>query len=44
MSEIYVDNLTDHEKKALDIAKHHLKTSFSMTKSIGFIRFSDKPK
>ena len=33
----YIDSLSQNEKKALEIAKDHLGTSFSLVKSIGFI-------
>lgn len=32
----YLAQMTDQERKVLDIAKDHLQSSFSMTKSIGF--------
>ena len=38
----YIGSLSDNEKKALEIAKSHLGSSFSLEKSIGFIKFSDK--
>ena len=38
----YISTLSEHEKKALEIAKHHLESSFSLEKSIGFIKFSEK--
>lgn len=38
----YIDTLTDNEKKALEIAKSHLGTSFSLEKSIGFTKFNAK--
>lgn len=34
--EEYVQQLTDMEKKVLQIAKEHLETSFSLENSIGF--------
>lgn len=42
MSEKYIESLSENEKKALEIAKNHLQTSFSLTKSIGFMQFSEK--
>lgn len=33
----YIYSLSPNEKKALEIAKDHLGTSFSLVKSIGFI-------
>jgi hypothetical protein len=38
----YIDTLSESEKKAMEIAKSHLGTSFSLEKSIGFIKFNDK--
>ena len=38
----YIDSLSDDQKKALEIAKSHLGTSFSLEKSIGFIKFNEK--
>lgn len=38
----YINDLSDNEKKALEIAKDHLKSSFSLEKSIGFIKFTSK--
>lgn len=35
----YLAQLNDKEKKAYEIAKEHLKTSFSIKKSIGFIQW-----
>jgi hypothetical protein len=39
----YKESLNDNEKKALAIAQHHLESSFSLVKSIGFIKFAEKP-
>ncbi len=36
----YINQLNEKEKKALSIAKEHLETSFSISKSIGFITYS----
>lgn len=36
----YINKLSDNEKKALEIAQSHLKSSFSIEKSIGYIKFS----
>ena len=36
----YINHLSENEKKALEIAKDHLKSSFSLEKSIGYIKFS----
>lgn len=38
----YIDSLSESERKALEIAKEHLGTSFSLEKSIGFIKFNKK--
>lgn len=38
----YIKELTPNEKKALEIAKDHLQTSFSLEKSIGFMDFQSK--
>jgi hypothetical protein len=38
----YINHLSDNEKKALEIAKDHLKSSFSLEKSIGHIKFTSK--
>jgi hypothetical protein len=35
----YLKKLSVDELKALEIAKDHLQTSFSLKKSIGFIKF-----
>lgn len=39
--EEYTKQLSDNEIKALEIAKDHLQTSFSLRKSIGFIQFEE---
>ena len=36
---IYIDQLSENEKKGLEIAKDHLESSFSLEKSIGFLKF-----
>jgi hypothetical protein len=36
----YINQLSENEKKALEIAKDHLQSSFSLEKSIGYIKFS----
>jgi hypothetical protein len=38
----YINTLTENEKKALEIAKDHLQSSFSLEKSIGFTQFEKK--
>lgn len=42
MSDPYSESLSEAEKKALKIAKDHLQSSFSLEKSIGFIKFTQK--
>ena len=37
--EEYLSTLTDQEMKALKIAKEQLESSFSIEKSIGFLKF-----
>lgn len=37
--EEYRKSLTSIEKKTFEIAENHLKTSFSMEKSIGYLEF-----
>jgi hypothetical protein len=36
MEQLYINQLSDMEKKVLKIAQDHLETSFSLKKSIGF--------
>lgn len=40
----YIETLTDDEKKAMNIAKQHLETSFCIEKSNGFINWRKKNK
>lgn len=40
----YIDALSENEKRALEIAKAHLESSFSLEKSIGYIKFTEKKK
>ena len=40
----YLLTLTDEEKETLQIAKEHLKSSFSMEKSVGFIKWKNNQK
>ena len=40
----YIYQLSDVEKKVLEIAQDHLKSSFSITKSIGYIQWLSKHK
>ena len=35
----YVNSFTEKEKKAYDIARSHLGSSFSLEKSVGFIQW-----
>ena len=37
----YIESLDDKEKIAINIAKDHLKSSFNLEKSIGFIKFKN---
>jgi hypothetical protein len=39
--ELYVESLTEKEHKAYLIAKEHLKSSFNIKKSIGFIKWKN---
>lgn len=38
----YIKQLSEMEKKALEIARDHLKSSFDITKSNGFLKFKEK--
>jgi len=40
----YIDSLSTSEKKALEIAKTQLESSFNLEKSIGFIKFLNNKK
>ena len=40
----YISSLNDIEKKAYEIAKEHLGSSFDITKSIGFLKWIKKNK
>ena len=42
MIDMYIEQLNVNEKKALEIAKENLETSFDISKSIGFLKFKDK--
>ena len=44
MKEEYLNNLNETEKKALQIAKEHLETSFHITKSNGFAQYEKSKK
>lgn len=39
LEEQYLSTFTDKEKQAYEIAKHHLQTSFSLHKSVGYQAF-----
>ena len=38
----YISSLSSNEKKAYEIAKSHLESSFDVKKSIGFKKFKEK--
>ena len=40
----YIQSLNDKERKALEIAKNHLESSFDIEKSVGFIKFKELQK
>ena len=40
----YIQSLNDNERKALEIAKNHLESSFDIEKSVGFIKFKESQK
>lgn len=40
----YLDSLNEKEKQALDIAKTALKSSFSLHKSIGYLKWKETHK
>ena len=42
MEKEYIQSLNEKQLKALTIAKDHLKSSFNITKSIGYIKFIKK--
>ena len=37
----YIKQLNEMERKAIEIAKDHLKSSFDITKSNGFLKFKE---
>jgi len=39
LEEEYIESLSDVERSTLKIAKEHLKTSFSLKKSIGYMKW-----
>jgi hypothetical protein len=40
----YIESFNDKEKKAYEIAMEHLKTSFNIEKSVGYIDYKDNEK
>ena len=38
----YIDSLSEKEKQAYEIARNHLGSSFSLEKSLGFLKFCEK--
>ena len=38
----YITQLSSQEKKVLEIAKEHLKSSFNIEKSIGYLEWKNK--
>ncbi len=44
LKEEYLNNLNDTEKKAMQIAKEHLETSFHVIKSNGFVQYEKSKK
>jgi hypothetical protein len=41
-TELYVESLNEKEFKAYNIAKSHLGSSFSLEKSVGFLKWKKK--
>lgn len=41
---LYISQMSVQERKAYEIAKEHLETSFNIEKSIGFIEWKKKKK
>jgi hypothetical protein len=39
LTELYIDSLTEKELKSYAIAKSHLGSSFSLEKSVGFLKW-----
>ena len=37
----YLKNLSDNEKKTMEIAKSHLESSFNIEKSNGYLKFKE---
>ena len=42
LTELYVESLNEKELKSYDIAKSHLGSSFSLEKSVGFLKWKKK--
>lgn len=40
----YLKTLTDQERKTMEIAKSHLGTSFSIKKSVGFLKWKSSQR
>lgn len=40
--ERYIETFTDKERKAYEIAQDHLQSSFTLTKSLGFIKWKSE--
>jgi hypothetical protein len=39
LEKLYIESLSEKEKKAYEIAKHHLGMSFQLDKSVGFLKW-----
>jgi hypothetical protein len=42
LTELYIETLTEKELKSYAIAKSHLGSSFSLEKSVGFLKWKKK--
>jgi len=42
LAELYIETLSEKEMKSYDIAKSHLGSSFSLEKSVGFLKWKKK--
>lgn len=42
LQKLYIESLSEKEKQAYEIARSHLGSSFSLEKSLGFLRFCEK--
>jgi hypothetical protein len=38
----YINTLSDKQKKAMNIAKDHLQSSFNISKSVGYVEYKKK--